>query len=454
MPKKVSIFSTVLSTGALAWTVAAKDKALRDFAIGIEPRRLLYPLVSLLLFVPLFYRAYWPAADGLDVGGQQIGRDFINVWAAPQLAFTGRLGTLFDIQGYREAISALFGHQLPFYNWSYPLFTLPMFWPLAQLPYFVALVVWTIGLWGAFAAITLFQIERSNRPYALLALLFAPACLINVVNGQNGFLSAALMLGGIICLDRRPIAAGILFGLLAVKPQLALVLPFALLALAAWRAMTAAVLTATVLVVGSIALFGIEPWQRYFEATGAYQVLLLQNFQGFYTAMMVSVFAGARTFGLSYFVAMAIQIMVALPVLVGACVAVRRTSNPCCRALVLASAAPLLTPYVFNYDLTALSAVLIWILEGRRFSRSEWHSVYFVAYCAPVAMIGLQMLGLGLMPFVLVAMFLVSLHVAFRNPFEQVDSSGVDVPRIAGQYQANQYVSPNLRPTRMTVTGA
>jgi hypothetical protein len=97
MLKSVSIFLTALLVSVRAWTAAAKDKALRNFSTGIELRRLLYPLASLLLFFPLFYQIYWPAADGLDVTGQQIGRDFINVWAAPQLAFEGRLGTLFDM---------------------------------------------------------------------------------------------------------------------------------------------------------------------------------------------------------------------------------------------------------------------------------------------------------------------------------------------------------------------
>lgn len=388
---------------------------MKDSSTGIESRRLLYPLASLLLFLPIFYRFYWPAADGLDVTGQQIGRDFINVWAAPQLAFEGHIKTLFDMQGYHEAIGALFGHRLPFHNWSYPLFTLPLFWPLTQLPYFVALAVWTLGLWGAFAAITLSQVERPNRSYALLALLFAPACLINVVNGQNGFLSAALMLTGVICLERRPVMAGILFGLLAFKPQLALGPPFTLFALGAWRVMAATTFTAILLVAGSVALFGIEPWQQYFDVTGAYQVLLLRDFQGFYTTMMVSAFAGARTFGLSYSGAMAIQVAVTLAVLVGACFAVRRTSDPRRRAFVLASAGPLLTPYAFNYDLTALAAALIWTIEGRLSGRGEWRSVSFVAYCAPIATMELQPRGVGLMPFVLLAAFLMSLHEAYRT---------------------------------------
>ena len=413
-----------------AWTVAVTNKALKFFPTGVELRWLLYPLASLLLFFPFLRQVYWPAADGLDVAGEQIGRDFINVWAAPQLAFGGHLGTLFDTQAYPQAIGVLFGHPLSLHNWSYPLFTLPVFWPLARLPYFVALAVWTLALWGAFTAVTLSQIERLKRLYALFALSLAPACLINVASGQNGFLSATLILGGLIWLDRRPVAAGIMFGLLAFKPQLALVLPFILLALEAWRAIVAATLTVIVLFAGSVAYFGIEPWQRYFEVTGAYQFLLLHIFQGFHTTMMVSVFAGARTFGLSFSTAMAIQIAVALPVLVFACLAVRRTSDPCRRAFVLAGAVPLITPYAYNYDLTALAAPLIWTLGGRLSLRAEWRWVYFVAYCAPVVTMRLQPLGLGVMPLVSLAVFCLSVREAWGRPVRYGDRAD-DADRMA-----------------------
>ncbi len=48
--------------------------------------------------------------------------------------------------------------------------------------------------------------------WLLLALAF-PAVLINVGHGQNGFLTAALLGGALVVLDRRPLFAGILFGL-------------------------------------------------------------------------------------------------------------------------------------------------------------------------------------------------------------------------------------------------
>ncbi len=376
---------------------------------GLESRRLTYPLVSLVMFIPLLIWFYAPAGGGLDVTGHQIGRDFINVWAGPQLAFGGRLATLFDFHGYHASIGELFGHKLPFHNWGYPLFVLPVFWPLAQLPYFWALAAWTFGLFMIFAAVTLSQVERSQHFYALVALILAPACLVNAVGGQNGFLSAALFLGGILLLDRRPIVAGILFGLLTFKPQLGLVLPFALIALGAWRPIAAATVTAGVLLASSVALFGIEAWQRYIEVAGWYQTMLLQRFHDFYTIMMASVFAGARTFGLSYPVAMAIQIAVALPAIGAACWAVRRTDDPCRRAFVLASATVLVTPYAFNYDLTAITAALIWVLTGRLPWRPSWSPVYLLAWLAPSAMMLLNMRGFGAMPIALIALFVLSL---------------------------------------------
>lgn len=394
-------------------------------ATSAVSRWLLYPLVSVALFVPILIAFYWPAQDGLDVTGHPIGRDFINVWVGPQLAFGGQLATLFDLKGYHTAIGALFGHELPFHNWGYPMFTLPAFWPLAQLPYFWALAVWTIGLFAAYAAVTLSPVARSRRVVALFILALAPATLINAIGGQNGFLSAALFLGGILVLDRRPILAGVLFGLLTFKPHLGLVLPFALIALGAWRTIAAAVATTCGLVAVSVALFGLDPWRQYVDVTAAYQAVLLEQFHGFYIYMMASVFAGVRTLGFGYQAAMVAQIAVAIPVLAVSCWAVRQTTDPCRRAFVLACATPLLTPYAFNYDLTAASAALVWILVGRLPWRDRWSAIYLLAWVSqPVTMlIGLG--GMGLMPLIL---FVLSIHEAIRPPAEPVPGSKADFP--------------------------
>ena len=61
--------------------------------------------------------------------------------------------------------------------------------------------------------------------------------LINIGHGQNGFLTAALLGGALVVLDRRPILAGILIGLLVYKPQYGLMIPIVLAVSGRWRAL-------------------------------------------------------------------------------------------------------------------------------------------------------------------------------------------------------------------------
>ena len=64
--------------------------------------------------------------------------------------------------------------------------------------------------------------------------------LVCLGHGQTGFLTAALLTGGVLCLERREALAGILFGLLAYKPQFGLLIPLVLVAGGYWRAIAAA----------------------------------------------------------------------------------------------------------------------------------------------------------------------------------------------------------------------
>ena len=215
------------------------------------------------------------------------------------------------------------------------------------------------------------EVEPARRLQALLLLALTPACLINTIGGQNGFLSAALFLGGVLNIDRRPILSGVLIGLLTFKPHLGIVLPFALVALGAWRVIASAAVTALALFAISTAMFGLDAWRDYVAVVGPYQTELLRQFEGFYTTMMVSVLASGRQLGLSYSVALGIQLIVSLGVIALACWAVQRIADPCARAFLLVTATLLATPYAFNYDMTALGAALVWVFVGRLPHRPE-----------------------------------------------------------------------------------
>lgn len=376
--------------------------------------RILLIIASLALMSPILM-IYWPAGNGLDVVDHPLGRDFINVWAGPQVAFGDKVTTLFDMRAYHAAISVLFGQPLPFHNWGYPLFTLPAFWPLAQLPYFWALAIWTVGLFAIFAAVVVAEVDAARRVQALVLLALAPACLINTIGGQNGFLSAALFLGGVLSIDRRPVLAGVLIGMLTFKPHLGLVLPFALLALGAWRVIVSASVTAIALFAVSAALFGLDAWAQYLTVTSAYQTVLLTNYEGFYTTMMVSVLACLRAAGMSYASAMVVQVVVSVCAIAGATWAVRRIADPCGRAFILVTATLLATPYAFIYDMTALAAVLVWLMVGRLPWRPEAGRVYILAWLAPPAVMMLIFGGAGLASFITLFYLLALFALAMRE---------------------------------------
>jgi uncharacterized membrane protein len=63
----------------------------------------------------------------------------------------------------------------------------------------------------------------------LTIALVLPSVFDNLYHVQNGFLSAALLLGGLALRMQRPLLAGVLIGCLTIKPQLGVLLPLPLL---------------------------------------------------------------------------------------------------------------------------------------------------------------------------------------------------------------------------------
>src|SRR5205814_7022046 len=104
-----------------------------------------------------------------------------------------------------------------------------------------------------------------DAPNVLVFLLLAPGAAVNLFFGQNGILSTVLLGGGVLLLGSRPILAGVLLGLLAYKPQLAVLAPFALLAGREWRALAAAILSQIALGLLSLLVLGAEPWFAFFD---------------------------------------------------------------------------------------------------------------------------------------------------------------------------------------------
>ena len=103
-----------------------------------------------------------------------------------------------------EAVSGR--DDIPYFGWHYPPVFLLLAAALATLPYLAALLPTSHHACGLSGRCT--RHRRAAEAW-LLALAF-PAVFVNVTHGHNGFLTAALLGGALLVLDRRPLLAGVL----------------------------------------------------------------------------------------------------------------------------------------------------------------------------------------------------------------------------------------------------
>lgn len=97
--------------------------------------------------------------------------------------------------------------------------------PLGLFGYLPALILWSVGGIAAYGASL-----RGLLPLRrwAVALVMAPATLICLLSGQTGLWAAALFIGGYRLKDKHPVAAGLLLGILTIKPQMGVLLALAL----------------------------------------------------------------------------------------------------------------------------------------------------------------------------------------------------------------------------------
>jgi hypothetical protein len=200
-----------------------------------------------------------------------------------------------------------------------------------------------------------------NRDHLWLLLAAAyPAVFVNLGHGHNGFLTAALLGGALVLLDRRPWIAGILFGLLAYKPQFGLMIPLVLLVTGRWRTIAAAAATVAALVGAATLVFGLDVWTAFLEGSRFTRLVVLEAGNTGWHKIQ-SVFAWVRMWGGSVPVAYAVQTVVTLAVAVALGWLWRSRADFALKAAALAIAALLATPYSLDYDLMVLAPAIAFL---------------------------------------------------------------------------------------------
>src|SRR4029077_4619478 len=147
--------------------------------------------------------------------GAALPSDFLSFWSAGHLALEGRASAAYDFAALRAVEAQNVGVPFDgFFSWFYAPIFLLVTAPLASLPY-----VWAFWVWAAGTLLVYLAAIRAivPRPIALALALAWPPAILNFLDGQTGFLTAGLLGGALVCLESRPVAAGMLLGLLTFK---------------------------------------------------------------------------------------------------------------------------------------------------------------------------------------------------------------------------------------------
>ncbi len=289
--------------------------------------------------------------------------DLANLWAAGHLARLGHLDWLYSSHSFFAWKQAQFGTASKIEDWIYPPTVLLIGVPLSFLPLFSAFLVWDAG--SLFVAIFLLRWSRLSWPVLLVGLL-APASWRSLELGQWGIITGAMVIAGLLAATRHPVRAGILLGLVTLKPQQGIIVPIAWLAAGFWRAIALASITFGLLALAVILWLGPHAWSLFFTNSSAMARELLNAPPGqAYMSTGISVFWMCRTMGATVALAYQGQILATLIAVILTYLAWRKPdANRLARVAFTACASLLVTPYGYNFDLIGFSIAIAIIVSN------------------------------------------------------------------------------------------
>lgn len=358
----------------------------------------------LVAYLAMLARAFRNATQGA-------GSDFLAFWGAARLTLAGTPERAYDLAA-ETAAQAASGVAGMFAFVNPPPFLL-LAAPFGALPYAVAWVVWSLAGWAVWLLVA-----RRAMPEATLAIAAFPGAYLAASHAQNGFLTGALLIGGVLALRRSQALSGALLGALIVKPHLALFVPLWLAAGRKWTAFAAAAAGALTLCLLSLAVFGRATWLAYPQSFAVSEAIMRGGEPAFFLRMG-TVYSGLR-YHLGPAVALAGQATVTLACAALVILAWRRTRDEQATGAVMLAATALGSPYLFAYDLAFLAMPLFWLArEGsERGFRPYERAALAALYLAPLAARATALpLGLNLTPVAAAALLaLVWTRLPARRP--------------------------------------
>ncbi|QQX82293.1 DUF2029 domain-containing protein [Shewanella sp. KX20019] len=346
-----------------------------------EERLNVYPRLLTILYVMGFLIWIVLSTGNVDIFGRPLGTDFVSFYAAAKLAMEGAPYLAYDLAAHYEAEQLIIGSRgFGYPSFSYPPTYITLVYPLAYLPYLWALLVFQLSSLAFFVAMIR---KLTNRKESIMLCLSFPAVFITLGYGQNALLTAALIAGAFVYIDRRPILAGFFIGILTFKPHLGILIPLILVCSGRWRVFLFATLTFFLFALVSYIAFGPETWLAFWDGRELVKRVLHEELVSY--DIMQSVFTAMRASGVGIFTSYFLHFVVASVPLY---IVIRVWSDNVDLRLQIAVfiiVTLMVSPYILNYDFTILS-VAIAALASYGLDKG-FHSgqinMLFVAWLAP-----------------------------------------------------------------------
>lgn len=320
--------------------------------------------------------------------------DFHPFYLAGRLALEGHFADSYDVPRMHALLSAFGGRDalIPF---DYPPSFGLVLAPLAMLPLGAAFLIFT----ATTLALYLGVLRRLAGPFFWTVLMtIAPLILVNLRMGQNGLLTGALAgLSAAAILSRRSGLGGCAAGLLAFKPQVAVMLPVLFALRRDWTALAVATATATLLMLLAVLAFGADSIPGFLASTAVLAGLMTDG--SLHLNRLTSIYAFASSFGAGPRLALVLH-GCALVVTAGVTAAFvlrqarDRDADARCAGLLLMATA-FVSPYFSTYDLPISAAGLALVLPDLAEAMSLRRLVTLLIGMSLAGFVGIPLAELG-----------------------------------------------------------
>ena len=322
-----------------------------------SPRLQMTVWALLGLHIALLYFTLDSFTGLLNEQGHPLGADFITYWAASHLAQIGSPTDAYHAASLLAAEKLVAPVNMPHTGWYYPPQFLLLVYPLAYMNYALAYAAFSLlGLClylGAFAKLT-----RGNG-LLILAAAF-PALFLNITSGQNGLITVSLAALSLYYLEKKPVLAGTLMGLLCIKPQLLLLFPLMMLWTQNWRALKAFIISSTSFAGLATWVLGTDIWPTFLSGLNMAKTYLETDIP---LERMPTVFALVRQIDCSLAWAYGLHALVAALAIVTLLATWRLSQQTSIRGIALVAATLLISPYLFDYDLVWQILPILWLYQ-------------------------------------------------------------------------------------------